>query len=594
VKKKFVWLMLSWLIVAALVLASCGEVVPGEQEEEEEEEEPVAGEPQYGGTLIVIGANYEPPSPAFTDVQYGSLYWLENIQERPVAGDVETYGPKPRGNGEWEFCALMYQPDQYLTGTFLEDWEISNDKMVWHVRPGVMWAPTEDQMERGVMDEPREVTASDIVYDIIEFLTSPWKGRFEGFIDLSDPASVVYATDRYTLVVEFEAYNPMIPYYIMYEDRALYAPPETVEAGADKWSNQIGTGPFMFEEYVVGSHMSFTRNPNYWGKTTINGEEYQLPFVDRVIRPIIPDLTTEMAALQTGKLDIQRKVLPEYWGVLDSQAPEMGKKAYASGYSTRIYLRCDEPPFDNVKVRRACAIGTDLMKFKRLLEFEETPLFFYPVPPGDPSYIPLEEMPADIQVLFEYNPDLAKQMLAEAGYEEGFKTTFTFPSETVQWGDMAAMLKDQWAKIGIEVELNPQPQVIYKDMGFPIPEVQYHGVYSDEGGNANPTGAIDTYMRKTGLFNRSMYRNENLDEIMSKLDVELDPEKRTEMIHEILLDSIPDVDQIQLVYHQDRAYWWPWVKNYYGEYSLQDDGSFAALFKFIWIDQTLKAEMGYK
>ena len=257
-------------------------------------------------------------------------------------------------------------------------------------------------------------------------------------------------------------------------------------------------------------------------------------------------------------------------------------------------MRCDEPPFDNGNVRRAAMIGTNLMEFKRSAMVPDTPLLFHPVIPQDPSYIPLEELPENIQILFEYDPTLAKEMLAQEGYPDGFKTKLHIDAEQVQWHDKAALLKDQWSKIGIDVEIISEPYAIYKDRGFPIPEVQYHGLYADSGGNANPVGSIDTMLRSSGLFNRSMYRSQQVDDIMLKLDVELDPDKKISMIREILLLVLPEYPTLQLHYNQGRTYWWPWVKNYYGELTLEDDGGFTELFPFIWIDRDLKESMGYK
>ncbi|GAG95395.1 unnamed protein product, partial [marine sediment metagenome] len=278
------------------------------------------------------------------------------------------------------------------------------------------------------------------VADIIEFLTCPWYGRFEGFVDVDDPASAVYTTGKYDLVIELEHYSPMIAYYIGYEDRSLVGPPELIVAGAGIWENQVATGPFMFEEYVIGSHMSFVRNPNYWGKTTVNGVEYQMPFVDRLVRPIIPDESTQIAALQTGALDLGRLTGIKYWDMLDRVAPEMEQLSFPSGAGTRIYLRCDEPPFDDVNVRRAVAVGTDLMEFKAAAMVLETPLLFYPVVPDDPAYIPLEDLPADIQILFEYDPVLAREMLEDAlgpADADGFffKTNLMFNAESLAWND---------------------------------------------------------------------------------------------------------------------------------------------------------------
>ena len=96
----------------------------------------------------------------------------------------------------------------------------------------------------------------------------------------------------------------MLNYYIGFEDRSIYSPPETRAAGAEKYENHIGTGAFMFDEYVSGSHMSYKRNPDYWDTTIIDGQEYELPFIDKVVCPIIPDPSTRVAALRTGTFDL--------------------------------------------------------------------------------------------------------------------------------------------------------------------------------------------------------------------------------------------------------------------------------------------------
>ena len=112
-------------------------------------------------------------------------------------------------------------------------------------------------------------------------------------------------------------------YLVGYEDRSLISPPEMIAAGADTWENQVGTGPWMLKEYVVGSHMTYVRNPEYWDTTTIDGVEYQLPFIDELIWPIIPDQPSQIAARRTRALDFMMPVPNVYWHNLDQTAPEL-------------------------------------------------------------------------------------------------------------------------------------------------------------------------------------------------------------------------------------------------------------------------------
>jgi len=593
-KRKILWMLVSWLIVVAFVLSSCGEAVPGEQEEEEEEEEeePVAGAPQYGGTLTLWGSAYqasELPNPDMDAANYSSLWWLNFIQEDPLIGDTEQYGP--RGTGEYAFQTYYNIPAQYLKGNLVESWELSLDRIVFHVRPGIYWAPNEEQ---SAWMEARELTAEDIALDLKRFFESAWNLRFEGMTS----AERVHVIDRYTLEIEFENFSHVLIYYIGYEDRAKISPPEMEIAGAGEWANQVGTGPYMFEEYAVGSHMSYVRNPNYWDTTTINGVTYQMPFMDRVVLPIIPDESTRIAAVKTGVIELHREVPFAHWDTLDKAAPQMLKTNYSPGTGSTVGMRSDLPPFNDVKVRRALHIGTDAAEFSVLNKAEGLPIDFQPFMPNTPPYTPLEELPADIQLLYDYNPELAKKMLAEAGYPEGFKTEIAIgitPAEL----DNASLLKDQWAKIGVEVEIKVLDPVALVDAVYPLPVPAHTGIRFDKVEAANPIIYFSQFFITAehpgggGSANRDVYSNSEFDDLMDRVNLELDVAEQTRLLEEAGDILRQDVLRIPLYLVCNRTYWWPWVKNYYGEATIADDASFCPLVRYMWIDEDLKAKMGY-
>ena len=228
-----------------------------------EPERPAAAKtgPQYGGTLTMTTSvsHIEPPSPDLWDSNYFSLRWLDFAMDRPIRGDLMK-GPK--GTNEYAFQVDTYIPEKYWQGEILESWEIHPDKLVWKVRPGIRWAA--DHV--GFM-ENRELTAEDVALDLISFWKSPWGSRFEKTV------KNIYHEGKSTVVIELKSFSHEVFIFFGYEDRSLISPPEVRKAGPKQWENQVGSGPFVFEEYVVGSHMSFTKNPNYWGKTTIDGKE---------------------------------------------------------------------------------------------------------------------------------------------------------------------------------------------------------------------------------------------------------------------------------------------------------------------------------
>ena len=535
------------------------------------------------------GQNVDPPSPAIADGQFIATAWLDNLQERLTVGDTEKYGL--RGGGEYKFHAAGYIPEKYLKGLLLESWEVSLEKLVFHVRPGIYWAPNEEQ---SAWMEARELTAEDVAADIIRFVESPWGGRFEGFITTES----VKVIDRYTLEIEFVEYTPSVLYYIGFEDRAIISPPETEAAGADKWKNQVGTGAFMFEDYVIGSYMSFVRNPNYWDTTTINGVEYQMPFIDRVVRPIIPDAATRMAALKTGIIDFQTLVVTAQWDMLDGVAPQLQySRTEGTSASHSLVFRVDEPPFDDVRVRQAMVIGTNINEFMLLGGAPKNTMLWLPIHPGNPAYIPLEELPADIRILYEYDPTLAKQLLAEAlGPPDAngvfFKTNLLIDS-TPAYLDSAALLKYQWAKIGVEVSIDAHENTEYARLRYPHPEPLYKGALLDGMPGANPVMVLLAYLTDSGM-NFAEYSNPEFDAIASKLPLAFDADEQIRLLKEANLVFMRDATVTGLFFSTGRNYWWPWLKNYYGEFTIQDGGaSLAALFPYLWIDQVMKEDMGY-
>jgi len=357
----------------------------------------------------------------------------------------------------------------------------------------------------------------------------------------------------------------------------------------------VGTGPWMFDEYVVGSYMSFKKNPNYWGTTIVDGVEYQLPFMDGVVLPIIPDVSTQLAALRTGTADISAtRVPPIYWTTLDTSVPQLMHKTYKN-QSTFVDLRCDKPPFDDVKVRQAMMVGIDQSEFVRLRMAEDLSPYWFPLSLED--WFEPEEMPTDFMSRYDYNPTLAMEMLTEVlGPPDAngiFFKTEVYCSTNEELLDFAVLLKDQWAGIGVELEIIALDEVELYNQTYPLPVPLYTGCVFSGQVFTNPLVEHPLVFRTGGGLNMMQYSNPTLDELLDRTAVETDPVEQKRLIKEAALIIMEDTPSIPLSASPARTYWWPWVKNYYGELSLQDDCCRAATVYPIWIDQDLKAEMGY-
>jgi len=374
-----------------------------------------------------------------------------------------------------------------------------------------------------------------------------------------------------------------------YEDRALISPPEL--QGNDDWNDQVGTGPFMLKEYVPGSYMLYERNPLWWQTETINGVEYELPFADEMMIPFIADVSTTIAALRTGRLDfIERVEQPSWWDSLDETPGIMSRKGLGTGGSQIDLLNTVEP-FDNINVRRALWIGTDIKEFVNLTGVSGLPLVWYPYWPEDSSvYIPLEEYPEDIQMLYDYNPTLARQMLDAEDIPEGFTIELNCISTDPVAADTASLVKAQWAKIGIDVEIKlfDAASIWAMRVAHTYKQAQLTGWESADA----VSSLLRTYESGTEL-NYPDYSNPLVDGIIDQIKGERDVSERIRLAKEAYEIVLSEAAEIPLQPITQAHYWWPWLKNYYGESNVGDWGNPMPVLAHAWIDEAMKAEMGY-
>ncbi len=606
-KKKILWLGLSFLLVAALLLASCGKAEPGEQEEEEEEEEPVGeqeeeeeeeepvgqqeeeeeeeepavGVPQYGGTYTVIYFATEDAGSADVQTQHWpALAYSGNVLERPMRGDYEKYGP--RGTDEYDFGPHPFLPMEFLTGALAESWDVAPDRLTFHVRPGIYWT---GKSINPVM-ERREYVADDLVFNLRRFLQLPYAASIAGLGFIKTPyEESIYAVDKYTVVVELARFHSDWWLGLGTFATAYNMAPETVEAGPEEWENIVGTGPFYITENVHGSHLGYARNPDYWRTSIINGVEYELPFIDELIMPFIPDESTRMAALRTGVLDACLTVDSMPASGLDMTAPDMLSAELSSGDVHIIALRLDRPPLDDINVRRALMMATDQELIFETIFDGVGELYAFPLAKGISGYIPLEELPPATRELFEYNPVKAKQLLADAGYPNGLDVVIEI-GPTGWWPLTAEMLVPMWEKIGIRTELIVHEGValssIMMDMRNEMIMIRH----------CQPLAATNfaEVMLTDGYINLPHYSNQYYDELVKQAFATVDSDERLPMLEELFLLTLEEVAFIPFGMQSNYVYWWPWVKNYYGERNV---GCVTLTAETLWIDQKLKAEMGY-
>jgi peptide/nickel transport system substrate-binding protein len=433
----------------------------------------------------------------------------------------------------------------------------------------------------------RELTASDVAFCIQRCYSSPGFGT--NTFPTIDSADSIKATDKYIVVITTSGYDPNWETSIGTQI-PIYAP-EWANAGINDWNNAVGSGPFMYQDYVQGAVMNYVKNPVYWGKTTIGGKEYQEPFIDKLAYPIIADESTRMAALRTGKLDWIFPVTYFYVDSLKKSTPQLTSVKFLTPSVDRIIFNNTNKYFKDENVRRALMVGTDMATIVQSV-YGEGELNSFPIMNGYPGiWTPLDQMPASTQVLFTYDPVKAKQMLADAGYANGFDVSIIVPSYSLQQQDDASLVKDEWSKLGINVTV----KVV--DIMVLIEAMEQTGDYDiilTSSGDSAGLSVFGTQVSKPNPpYGFARYSDPNYDQQYLKAYNATDVTQQNAILKALALYYLDQAPQIPLGAAYMYNFYWPWVKNYHGEIntgSFQQDGLLATL----WIDQSMRKTMGYQ
>lgn len=205
----------------------------------------------------------------------------------------------------------------------------------------------------------------------------------------------------------------------------------------------IGTGPFVFKEWVKNDHITATKNPNYW--------QQGLPHLDEIEYRPVPDAQQRVDQLTDGTLDAIDTVTPRSIDEIRAN-PDLKRLEYNKGESAFVVLNSSAPPFDNVNARKAVVLATDAAAYIN----EMGPGVYQPsngpYAEGKLGYLADSGYPA-------YNLDEAKAAVAAYTAETGKPLQFTYVgASNVDDAKGQQLLKSMWEQAGIQVELQAVAQ----------------------------------------------------------------------------------------------------------------------------------------
>jgi peptide/nickel transport system substrate-binding protein len=194
------------------------------------------------------------------------------------------------------------------------------------------------------------------------------------------------------------------------------------------------------KEWIPGTHVLLEKNPNYFKKG--------LPYLDTLDCRIMKDPLTASAALRAGEIDLITQVPMQQVPILERNA-EITVVTGPAMIPIVGFLNMRVKPFDDVRARRAVGgYGLDRAEIARVAFQGRAKPLVSVLAPGVPDAIDLNEM-------YPYKPDEAKRLLKELGYDEKnpLKFTILISNQEATIADVAALIKNQMAKIGVEAKI---------------------------------------------------------------------------------------------------------------------------------------------
>ncbi len=503
---------------------------------------------------------------------------LKNAILSVVAALILTTTPAHSKTFKWAFQGDVQSLDPHalnetftlgFMGNVYEGLSAYNGNLELRPALALSWSNPEPttwvfKLRQGVkFHEGGDFTADDVIFS--------WQRALSEGSDMKGRAGLVKdmkKIDDFTVEATTTAPNPilmqeLVQLYIMdkeWSEENNTAQATNVKGGEEGNHANLhanGTGPFTVVERQPDIKSIFKRFDGYWG--TINSN-----VTESVFTPI-KQAATRVAALISGEMDLIYPVPVQDWKRLEN-APDV--KPLSGPEARTIFLGMDSSrdellysdvkgknPFKDIRVRKAFAhaLNLDAIKLK-VMRGAATPSGLMVAPQ-------VNGYNDDLNVVYEYNPELSKKLLAEAGYPDGFKVTIDCPNNRyVNDEKICQAAASMLAKVGVDVEVFAQPKSKY--FAKVLAQNNYDTSFYLLGWTP---GSMDSHNvlvnllscqnkeEKLGTFNLGNYCNAEVDELTAKIGSETDQAKRQGMIDEAFLIVHEEVGYLPI--HQQPLSW---------------------------------------
>uniref|UniRef100_UPI00404B3CD9 peptide ABC transporter substrate-binding protein n=1 Tax=Cephaloticoccus sp. TaxID=1985742 RepID=UPI00404B3CD9 len=440
--------------------------------------------------------------------------------------------------------ALMEGLCQYDAKTSLpvpavaESWEASNDSLTWtfHLRPTARWSNGEPLTAKDFVYSYRRNLSPGLgaEYTTMLFALKNGQAFYDGTV--TDFAEVgVKAVDDHTLVLQLSHPIPYLPKLLCHTiwfpvHQATIEKFGRIDQRGSKWTrpdNYVGNGPFILKDWLPNQIIRVTKSPTYWNRDAVrlNGINFY---------PVEAN-STEEAMFRTGQLHITAQMPIDKIAVYRDD-PRLAVFLHQAPMLATYYFRFNtrHKPLDDVRVRRALATSIDRREMVEKVTLGGQPPAGHLTPPGIAGFDPDVDQP--------YDPELARKLLAEAGYSggQGFPALEFLYNTNESHRKIAEAIQQMWRReLGINITLVNQEGKVWSDTmrtgHYDIARMAWVGDYVD------PSTFLDIMTTGNGN-NETGWGSPEYDRLIAEATTTADEAKRYalyERCEQILADECP-------------------------------------------------------
>jgi len=454
---------------------------------------------EANSTRLVVTETTSPPTLS-TFTAAWTTEALEDIVVKLVSRDTE----------------LNYRDD------IAQSWEVSVDGLAWTftLKPGVMFhdgTPCDAEAIAWNIETMRDTGASSYLYSAVQDAV---------------------AVDPVTLKLILKNPFPNLLYNVSNSFSGINSPTAVEKYGEDYGVIAVvGSGPYIFKEWVKGDHITLERNPDYtWGPSWMSNQGPA--YFQTVIYRFVPEAVTKTMLLQAGEADIVSEVDPTAISAL--KADQNVTVGITSG-KRLIYmgLNVTKPPFDDVLVRQAMNYIVDRESItENVFHGAGLPAYNYLTPNVQPQ----------VESPYTYDPQKASTLLAAAGWtknKDGFLEKNGQQFAIILWTEsitdrvqIATVLQSEMAEVGIKATIQQFDSGSYGDMFKTGEQQAFIRLYGWDN-----TDIIEWFFNSkriaTGV-NKTRTNNPLLDFLFVKAEAMPTPEERTfvyRLVHQYMLEQ---------------------------------------------------------